>query len=394
MKQKTKVLHIITRLIIGGAQDNTLLTLEGHDRNKFEIHLVSHPCGAWAERAKLVSDHFHSVTDLVHPLNLFKDVRCLIALIRLIQREKIDIVHTHSSKAGILGRLAAGFAKVPIVVHTVHGFAFHGFMPAWKRQFYIFLERLVVTFTSFFITVSELNRKEAIQLKLMSESNSQTVYSGISFSHIDQTSEASEVRQRLSLKPDEKIILMVGRLDQQKAPYYLVSAFSKVIKQHPKTRLILVGDGVLRPSLETQVKDLSLTQNVQFLGSRQDVPDILSICDIFALSSLWEGLGRAMTEAMLVSKPVVVPEIYGIPEIVHHDETGLLYPAGDVDKLAEHLIYLLDNPKERDRLGKNAKALTRCLFSADKMVKDIEEIYDQLLSRNHEKNTQELVAIS
>ncbi|MEM8806300.1 MAG: glycosyltransferase, partial [Cyanobacteria bacterium P01_G01_bin.38] len=140
-----------------------------------------------------------------------------------------------------------------------------------------------------------------------------------------------------------------------------------------------VGEGELRSQLETQIQQLNLTAQVRLLGSREDVPEILKIADIFALSSLWEGLGRAMTEAMLLAKPVVVPEIYGIPEIVHANETGLLFPSGDIDQLAAHLIYLLQHPELREQLGVNAKVLTRERFDAMLMVKQIEEIYDKLL---------------
>lgn len=172
---------------------------------------------------------------------------------------------------------------------------------------------------------------------------------------------------------------MVGRLDQQKAPYYLITAFSKVVQECPDTILLLVGEGELEESLKKQVQELKIEEKVKFLGSRDDVPAILNITHIFALSSLWEGLGRAMTEAMLIGKPVVVPNIYGIPETVHHNETGLLFEAKDTNQLAQNLIFLLNNPQECDRIGKNAKELTRKLFDGQEMVKQIEAIYQKVL---------------
>ncbi|MEM9162080.1 MAG: glycosyltransferase family 4 protein [Cyanobacteria bacterium P01_F01_bin.4] len=376
---KIKVLHLITRLAVGGAQDNTLLTVENHDRTRFESHLAANPDDEWLLRAQQTADGFHPLPNLVRPIHPLKDIRALFDMVTLLRREKFDVVHTHSSKAGILGRIAARVAGVPVVVHTIHGFPFHDFMSPLKRRFYIALERGLRQFADFYITVCELNRRQAIELGLVQAERSQTVYSGISFTKLDRPSDLAATRHELAIPEGWHTIAMVGRLDQQKAPYHLIEAFAQVVQICPETLLLLVGEGELRSQLETQIQQLDLTNQVRLLGSREDVPEILKIADIFALSSLWEGLGRAMTEAMLLGKPVVVPEIYGIPEIVHQNETGLLFSSGDTNQLAAHLIYLLQHPELREQLGANAKMLTRERFDAMLMVKQIEEIYDKLL---------------
>ncbi|WP_342597147.1 glycosyltransferase family 4 protein [Cyanobacterium aponinum UTEX 3222] len=376
--KKLKILHLITRLVVGGAQDNTLLTVKNHDRTFYHACLASNPDGVWLDRAKDYSDHFYPLSSLVNPISPLKDWKAFWDIVSILKKEKIDLVHTHSSKAGILGRLAANYCKIP-VVHTIHGFPFHDFMPSWQRQFYITLEKAIAQKTDFFITVCELNRKEALELEIAREDNSQTIYSGIDFDKLDETFDSQSLRQELNIASETKIITMVGRLDQQKAPYYLITAFAKVVEKCSDTVLLLVGEGELKESLKNQVEKLDIEEKVKFLGSRNDVPAILNITDIFALSSLWEGLGRAMTEAMLIGKPVVVPNIYGIPETVHHNETGLLFEAKDTDKLAENLIFLLENPQECDRVGKNAKELTRKLFDGKEMVKRIEAIYQKVL---------------
>jgi glycosyltransferase involved in cell wall biosynthesis len=376
-----KVLHLITRLAIGGAQDNTLLTVEHHNRDVYTIHLASNPNDSWLFRARSVADTFHALPHFTRSIEPIRDLKTLLDIIKLLRNEQFDIVHTHSSKAGILGRIAARIVGIPIVIHTIHGFPFHDFMSPLKRQFYIILERSLRSFADYYITVCELNRRQAIELDLISPQASQTVYSGIDFAKLDRPSDPSTTRERLNIPKGWQVITMVGRLDQQKAPYYLVDAFAKVQQQCPETILLLVGDGELRPRLEKQVEKLNLTNHVRFLGSCDNVPEILKASHIFALSSLWEGLGRAMTEAMLVGLPVVVPEIYGIPEIVHHNETGLLFPARDVDQIAKHLIFLLQHPAEQYRLGKNGQTITRKLFDAHLMVKQIEEIYDKLLNQ-------------
>lgn len=366
---------------MGGAQDNTLLTVEKHNREQFTVHLAANPNGRWSERAQKVADSFHPIPHLTHPIRPLQDLRALLEIVQLLRQESFDIIHTHSSKAGILGRWAVKIARVPVVVHTIHGFAFHDFMPAWKRQLYIHLERSTRLYTDFFITVSELNRLEASELDILRLNNSQTIYSGINFDKLDRSSNLLEIKQQLNIPDGWQTVVMVGRLDPQKAPSYLIEAFAKVVKQYPETLLLLVGEGTLRSTLQTQVQELGISEKVKFLGSREDVPEILTVADVFALSSLWEGLGRAMTEAMLLGKPVIVPNIYGIPEIVHHNETGLLFPVGDVDQLAAHLSFLLQHPEERDRIGQNAKKLTRKLFDANHMVQQIEQVYQRLLSQ-------------
>jgi glycosyltransferase involved in cell wall biosynthesis len=379
-RTRPKILHLITRLAVGGAQDNTLLTLEKHDRARFKVHLASNPNGTWRDRALQVADTFHPLPHLVNPIQPFQDCQALFEIVQLLKKEKFDLVHTHSSKAGILGRWAAKIVGVPAVVHTIHGFAFHNFMPTWKRQLYLHLERSVRPCTDFFVTVCELNRQQAAQLGILSLDNSKTIYSGIDFTQLDRPSHLQEIREKLKIPVGWKTLVMVGRLDAQKAPYFLIDAFARVVKNDPETLLLLVGEGELQTQLQVQTQTLGISDRVRFLGARGDIPDILNVADIFALSSLWEGLGRAMTEAMLMGKPVVVPNIYGIPEIVRDRETGLLFPAGDVEKLAAHLQFLLQHPEERMRLGQQAKQLTRNLFDANTMVQQIEEIYARLLN--------------
>ncbi|TVQ45909.1 MAG: glycosyltransferase family 1 protein [Gloeocapsa sp. DLM2.Bin57] len=377
---KTKILHLITRLAVGGAQDNTFISVEKGDRSRFMIHLASHPEGIWRDRANQVADVFHPIPHLVNPVNPVTDLQALLEIISLLRRENFALIHTHSSKAGILGRIAARIVGVPVIIHTIHGFSFHDFMPFWQRQLYINLEKMMKSYSDFIITVSELNRQQGVELGILDLERSQTVYSGIDFSKLDQPVNQEAMRQNLDIPPDYQIIVMVGRLDPQKAPQYLIDAFAQVLLSCPQTILLLVGEGEEQVNLEHQVKTLGIAQKVKFLGFRRDIPSILQTADIFALSSLWEGLGRAMTEAMLLGKPVVVPEIYGIPEIVHHQETGLLFPPKDVNQLAQHLIYLLENPPLAKQLGDNAQKLTRELFDAKIMVKQLEDIYLKLLN--------------
>jgi glycosyltransferase involved in cell wall biosynthesis len=179
--------------------------------------------------------------------------------------------------------------------------------------------------------------------------------------------------------PDDwQILITAGRLEPQKAPELLIESFRHVVSAYPKTLLLMAGDGELRSDVEKQIAHYNLQNHVRILGFRNDVPDLLRAADVFVFSSRWEAMGRAMVEAMLLGKPVVVPAIYGIPEIVRHNETGLLYEVGQVDQLTTQLKVALADKNEQQRLGQNARTLTRRLFDVRTMVEQIEQVYDEL----------------
>lgn len=378
---KVKVLHLITLSFVGGAQDNTFCTCERHDRERYEVHLGCNPSGQLVERARRACDVFHPIPALVRPFHPLKDLRAFLDILRLLRRLKFDLVHTHTAKAGFLGRLAASLCRTPVIVHTYHQFPFHDFMPVGGKWFYILLERAVRPFTSFFVTVSDRDFKEGARLRILDRVRTRTVYSGIDFVKLDRPSDPAEKRRSLNIPERWQVVVIVGRLEPQKAPQLLVEAFSHVVRLHPNSMLMLVGDGELRAELEARIRTLDLEQHIRILGFRDDVPDLLSMADVFASSSLWEGMGRSMTEAMLLGRAVVVPAICGIPEIVRDRDTGLLYDVGNVGQLAERLGFLLDHPEERRRLGENARHLTRELFDVNDMVTNIERIYEQLLTQ-------------
>ena len=380
---KIKILHLITRSAFGGSQDNTFCTCEGHDRERYEVHLACNPNGDWADRARRAADAFHPIASLGTPIRPWADMAALFQIMRLLRREKFDLVHTHTAKAGFLGRVAAWLCRVPVVVHTYHAFPWHNFMSAWKRAAYIAFERCCRPLTDYSITVSENERIEGRKRRVLRWNESETVYSGIDFTKQDRPSDLSALRASLNISEDWLIVLMAGRLDPQKAPELMVEAFAKAMRHHPKTMLLLAGDGELRPLVEAAIREHHLESNVRLLGFRGDVPDLMQLADVFALSSRWEGMGRAMTEAMLLGKPVVVPAINGIPEIVHHSQTGFLYEVGDVEQLAAQLCLALASPSERARIGTNARSLTRRLFDVNHMVEQIERAYERaLLKRN------------
>jgi glycosyltransferase involved in cell wall biosynthesis len=384
MKRK-KILHLITLSVVGGSQDNTFATCERHDRSRYEVHLACNPDGAWAARARAACDVFHPLPALVTPVRPADDLRAFLALLRLLRRERFDLVHTHTAKAGFLGRLAANGCGVPRVVHTYHAFPWHRFMPAWKQALYVQLERVARVFTDAFITVSENERQEGLRRGVLGARHSRTIYSGIDYEKLDRPVDTAALRRQLDIAPDRPVVLLAGRLDPQKAPLLMVEAFARVVRTQPRALLLIAGDGELRPRVEARLDALQLRGHARILGFRDDVAALMQLADVFALSSLWEGLGRALTEAMLLGRPVVAPAVNGIPEIVRHNDTGWLFDAGEADALADGIRHLLARPDMAARLGANARQLTRPLFDARGMVARIEEVFEELLTGRQAK---------
>ncbi len=374
---RTKVLHLITLSVLGGAQDNTFGTCELHDRRRYEVHLGCNPNGQWVERARRSADTFHPLPFLQTPPHPWRDLRALRDMIRLLRRERFDVVHTHTAKAGFLGRLACWICRVPVVVHTYHAFPFHGYMSRGKNWLFQSMERLVRPMTSFIFTLSDRDRDEGQRLRILDRQRSATAYTGIDLTKLDAAAPREITREKLGIALDGPVVLQVGRMEPQKAPQLLVEAFARVVGEHPRALLLFAGDGDLRPQVEAAIRAHNIERNVRILGFRNDIPDLVAAADLFAFSSRWEAMGRAMVEAMLMGRAVVAPAIYGIPEVVRHGETGWLYEVGDVSQLAQGISHLLTHPEERERLGQAARHLTRKLFGLGKMVTKIEATYVQ-----------------
>lgn len=386
--KKRKILHLITHLGLGGASDNTLLTVKGLSRNRYEVHLAAgQDYTDWIDRGQDYADAFFLFSDLYRSIRPVADIRLLKQLTDFIKANRYDIVHTHNAKAGIVGRIAARRAGVPIIIHTFHLFSwraahsFHAsswqnFRGAIEGQLYFQAERYVASFSDMIVTVCELNRREAIELNLTPPDKINTIYSGIDLNRFEVNVDPVEKCRSLGLNPSQPIIGTIGRLSIQKAPLDFVKAAKIVLQQVPAAQFIMVGDGPLASEVHQEIGD---EQRIKVLGYRDDVPEILSILDVFALSSLFEGLGRALTEAMIMSVPVVVTAVDGMPELVTHKKTGLLSPPREPARLAENIMWLLDHPEEAERIRQRARNRVVPTFSAERMVEQIEALYERLL---------------
>jgi len=379
---------MITHMGVGGAQEKTLLTVKNHARDRYVVHLAAGLEQAdWHERGQAYADAFFVLPDLCRSLHPLADKRALDQITNHLMEHRYDIVHTHCAKAGVLGRIAARRAHVPVIMHTFHCFAWqvtrtiqkrpwHVFAAAAKKWFYVMIERYAASLSDALITVCELNKQEAIDLKLAPPQKFTTIYSGIDLGRFQVKQHPSNIRLDLGIPPNIPVVGTIGRLSDQKAPLDFVAAARLVLRQKPNVQFIMVGDGPLAAQVREAIGE---DDRIKLFGYRENVPELLSVLDVFALSSLWEGLGRALTEAMIMRVPVAATNVDGVPELVSHYLTGLLSPPGDYARLAENIIWLLNHPVEAQRMAKNAHARVVPAFGSERMVRQIEALYERLI---------------
>ena len=378
--RKLNILHTITKLELGGAQENTLYTLRNLDQERYNLFLIANDRGILVEEAKKMKDvKAFFIPELVRPINPLKDLIALIKLFHFCKREKIDIIHTHSSKAGILGRWAARLAKVPVTIHTIHGWGFAPGQNFLKRRLFIFLERSTASITDRLIAVSQANIETGIKNRIGRRENYTIVRSGIKPSRFQNAEvKIAEKKKELGLEEDTKVVAMIAPFKPQKAPLDFVKIASRVNMQKPETQFLLIGDGKLRPEIERLIKQFNLETKVILTGWRRDIPQILKVMDILVLTSRWEGLPRVFPEAMASELPIVATKVDGAPEAIEEGVNGFLVSVGDTRSMAEKIISLLDNPEMAEEMGRKGREKVFPEFDIDLMVEKINDLYQEL----------------
>lgn len=381
MSATATVCHIITKLELGGAQHNTLFTVGHLDRTKFRPVLITGEVGLLDSDAKSMAGvEFYQIPVLRREIRPMTDLRALISMTRLLRRIKPAIVHTHSSKAGILGRLAAWLAGVPVIIHSIHGYGFTRFQPSLERWGLVAAERLAACVTNRFFSVSEANRRLGMNLGLFSADRCRVVRSGVDLGRLRRIRVDVEEKQReLGLEPGRPTIGMVSPLKPQKAPLDFVRVAARVHRVRPEVQFLLVGDGELRRAVERTVAELGLRQVFHLVGWRRDVPEVLRCLDLFMLTSLWEGLPRVYLEAVASGVPVVGTRVDGAGEVIMEGVNGYLLPPGDVEGLADRALYLLSHSSIAARMRQQGDALTP-EFDIYEMVRLQEREYERLLA--------------
>lgn len=385
---RAKAVHIITKMELGGAQQNTLFTVTHLHSDEFHPYLLAGPGGELLDEARAVP-RFHLVPDLVREIRPLSDIRAFFHIRNLLEKIKAEepadaplIVHTHSSKAGILGRLAAASAGIPVIIHSIHGYGFHCRQAAPLRWFYILLERLIGRCTTFFIAVAQANIEKGIGLKLFARDRVRLIRSGIDIRHFAKPRvPRAALRRQLGIPPDCPLVIMVACLKPQKAPLDYVRVCSRIAARLPQAHFLLAGDGQLRRAVEQEVRAAGLSEKFHLLGWQPDIASLLQASDTLVLTSLWEGLPRVIPQAMSAGLPVVVTRVDGSPEAVRENESGFVLEPGDLDGIAEKALCLLENPEKARQMGLAGRAGV-AEFDIFTMVAEQEALYRELL-RSH-----------
>jgi len=378
-----KVLHIHTLPIVSGSGINTFLSMRGIDRKLYEVELA---CGPGGRLIDLVQEHGMTVRpfkNLVQPLHPLKDTLALMNLIFFLKKNPYHIVHTHNSKAGFLGRLAAKLAGVPVIIHTVHGFAFHDQEPPSRQILFRNLERLASHCCHKMIFISQPLVDWAIRERIASEEKIVKIYSGIELDLFRPVSKdrRNKIRKKWNLKQNAPVIGIVSKLWEGKGHVVLIEAFKALRKEIEDAVLVIVGEGLLYDKLVGVVNGNGLRDSVLFTGFQMDVSEIIATFDVAVLPSFFEGMGRVLLEAMAMGKPVVASRVGGIPDLVEDGVNGLLVRPGNVKELADALKIMLNGKKLAEKMGNEGRERVKEQFSADAMVRSIEKVYREVLTK-------------
>jgi|SRR5581483_9637119 len=378
MAKRVKVAHIITRLELGGAQQNTLYCCTHHDRKKYEVILVAGEGGYLDGQAKKIKDcKAYLLPELKHPISPLWDIRALTRLTEILKNEKVDLVHTHSSKAGILGRWAARKAGVPCVIHTVHGWGFHSEQFFLIRWCYQMLERWAAKSTDILITVSEENKQTGLSAGIGREDQYLVVHSGIEPKQFQLSPRESLKERKLLGALGKPTILVLSNFKKQKSPLDVVKVAVQLKNKLDNFMILWAGDGPLLPKVEMLIKEKGLERHFKLLGWRDDVGKLLAASDSLLLTSIYEGLPRVVLQAMAAGKPVVATAVSGTPEAVKQDVTGYLSAPHDTQDMAESIFKILSNPKLGRQMGLAGRKNLRGTFLIREMLKEIEKTYEK-----------------
>jgi len=299
-----------------------------------------------------------------------------------IRRHRYDVVHTHTSVAGAMGRVAAWSAGTPVRLHMLHAYAGHDGVPQPKRSLYRLVERALGLFTTHYVAGSQFIRDVGVRHRLFRPEDVTVIPYSSRMTVGDATAaERGRLRQQLGLPPEALLIAVVGRIEDQKGVDLLVRAVPTVVAQVPRAHVVVVGDGTRRAAAEALTGELGVADHVHFTGWRHDLADVMRAVDVLALPSRWEAFGIVNLEAMAAAKPVVGFAVEGIPEVVVHGETGLLSPAGAVDDLARDLVRVLVEPGLAARLGAAGRRRFAEQYVSEQMMQAHVDLYEELLAR-------------
>ena len=380
-----RVTHIITRLVVGGAQENTVASVLGlRQIPGVEVHLLSGPTtgpeGSLESEFAGTPEILTRVPDLVRPIHPLKDWLALRRIEIILREQKPDIVHTHSGKAGILGRLAARRAGVPVIIHHIHGPSFGPFQGLPANWIFTAAERYAAGVTTHFVCSAQAMTRLYLAAGIGRPEMYTRIFSGFPVEPFLHATNDFALRAQFGLNENHFVIGKIARLFKLKGHADLLAAFQKILPQTPQARLLLVGDGTLRNEIENQVRALGLQSKVIFTGlvPPGEVPRYVGIMDCLAHLSAREALSRALPQALAAGKPVVAYDFDGADEVCLEGETGFLVRTGDIATVTQRLLQLANDAPLRERLGRRGQQFVRENFAVEQMVDNLYHLYLKL----------------
>ncbi len=378
------VLHIITRLIVGGAQENTLYTAMLLDSKTYAVEVLSGPQtgseGSLIEEGRSKGVRITILPSLVRQVNPWVDLKALLQMVGYLRKNQYSIVHTHSSKAGILGRVAAKIAGIPVIIHTVHGWSFHDHMPWVTRLVYIMLERLCAHFTDALIVVTDRDEQKGLQAGIGKSRQYHKIRSAIPLQDFDPLrTDRQLIRKELDIPTNSLVLGTVGRFSEQKNPIDWVNVAEKISEEIPDCRFLMVGDGPLLPQVKSILHEKNLDKRFILPGIQRNIPQMMAAMDVFLLTSLWEGLPRVIPQAMSMRLPVIATSVDGSTEIIADGLNGYLCPPGNVNCLVDRCLKLLEDSDLRQSISLKGRETAVENFDLNQMIAQIDDLYNSFL---------------
>ncbi len=385
--RRWRVSHVITRLIVGGAQENTIASVLGlHALADFEVNLLSGPThgpeGSLEPLLAGMPGLLTVVPKLVRPVSPWTDWQAYRRLVHHFRQHPPDLVHTHSGKAGVVGRLAARKAHVPVIVHTIHGPSFGSFQGAAANAVFLRAEHLAARVTHHFVVVADAMARQYLAAGIGSPDQYTRIFSGFDLAPYLTVQRDEALAARLGLAPDDFVVGKVARLFELKGHEDLFRSAAELVKRCPRIKLLLVGDGPWRRRFEEQAAASALRGRVVFTGlvPPTEVPRHLGLMDVVVHLSRREGLPRALPQALAAGKPIIAVDCDGANEVCQDGVTGFLVPPDHLDALVNRLGQLADAPELREELGNAGREFVRARFSSGRMVQDLASLYRRLLT--------------
>ena len=383
MRDRVRVLRVIARLNVGGPALHATLLTQRLDPTRYESTLVAgseEPYeGSYLQLRGLEVSNLIRLRALGREIRGVRDLGALLELIGIIRRVRPDIVHTHTAKAGTLGRLAAWWCGVPAIVHTYHGHVFKGYFSSTRSRAFVAIERWLARRTDRLVAVSDVVRNELLELGIGVTAQYAVVPLGLELDRfVNAERSRGQLRAELGIPADVPLVGIVARLVPIKAHEVFLRAAAILAAREAGARFLIVGDGERRAELEALSTNLGLDRSVEFLGWRSDLDRVYADLDLVVLCSRNEGLPVALIEAQAAGRPVVATGVGGVPDLVVSGDTGLLVPPDDPDALARAIQSLLDDVEMRDRLGRAGRRRVVPAYNAERLLEDIDLLYREL----------------